>query len=68
MRIINDDEPPVNGRGRLMYVPDIRALIRNAKSDWWIRTCFAPEHRFKVGRSPAWWERDAVAWLSGQRS
>jgi hypothetical protein len=54
-------------RGRLLYVPDVRELLRDAKSAWWVRNHFAPEHRFKVGRSPAWWESEAVAWLDAQR-
>ena len=48
---------------RILYVPDILLLIRNAKSKWWVRNRFAPEARFKVGRSPAWWEKDALSWL-----
>ena len=54
-------------RDRVLYVPDVLELIRNAKSAWWVRNHFAPEHRFKVGRSPAWWERDAIAWLEARR-
>jgi len=53
-------------KGRVMYVPDILELIRHGKSSWWVRNKFAPNHRFKVGRSPAWWERDAVTWLETQ--
>lgn len=48
---------------RILYVPDVLVLIRNAKSEWWVRNRFAPEARFKVGRSPAWWEKDALSWL-----
>ena len=59
---------PGSGKGRLMYVRDILDLLRNEKSAWWVRNCFAPEHRFKVGRSPAWWESDAHAWLENRRS
>jgi len=53
-------------KGRVMYVRDVLELIRHAKSSWWVRNNFAPKHRFKVGRSPAWWERDAVTWLENQ--
>ena len=48
---------------RILYVPDVLLLIRNAKSEWWVRNRFAPDARFKVGRSPAWWEKDALLWL-----
>lgn len=48
---------------RILYVTDVLLLIRNAKSAWWVRNRFAPELRFKVGRSPAWWESDAMSWL-----
>jgi hypothetical protein len=48
---------------RILYVRDVRLLLRNAKSEWWVRNRFAPEARFKVGRSPAWWEKDALSWL-----
>src|SRR5262249_25539814 len=68
IRIIDGKERPVNRKGRILYVADIRTLIENAKSEWWGRNCFAPEYRVKVGRSPAWWESDAIAWLEAQRS
>ena len=55
-----------SAKGRILYVPDILALIRHQKSPWWVRNCFAPNHRFKVGRSPAWWESDALKWLESQ--
>jgi len=67
IRIINSTERSVNRKGRILYVADIRALIGNGKSDWWVRNCFAPDYRFKVGRSPAWWESEAIAWLEAQR-
>jgi hypothetical protein len=67
-RIIKDGTANVNGKGRILFVADILELIRNAKSSWWVRNSFAPEHRFKVGRSPAWWEGDALNWLNGQRA
>lgn len=54
---------PDSGKGRVMYVRDVLELIRHGKSPWWVRNNFAPEHRFKVGRSPAWWEKDALSWL-----
>jgi hypothetical protein len=53
---------------RILYVPDVLELLRHEKSAWWVRKCFAPELRFKVGRSPAWWESEAVAWLAAGRS
>lgn len=55
-----------SGKGRVLYVKDILELIRHAKSAWWVRNSFAPEYRFKVGRSPAWWENDALSWLQAQ--
>lgn len=54
---------PGTEKGRVLYVRDILGLIRDEKSAWWVRNYFAPEYRFKVGRSPAWWESDAHAWL-----
>jgi hypothetical protein len=64
-----DEEQPLSlvssdpREDRILYVRDVRLLLRNAKSEWWVRNRFAPEARFKVGRSPAWWEKDARAWL-----
>ena len=57
--LVGSDSP----NDRILYVPDVLLLIRYAKSAWWVRNRFAPEHRFKVGRSPAWWESDARSWL-----
>ena len=54
------------GKGRVMYVRDVLELICHGKSSWWVRNNFAPEYRFKVGRSPAWWEKDALSWLDKQ--
>ncbi len=68
MRIIKELAADVNGKGRILFVADILELIRDAKSSWWVRNNFAPEHRFKVGRSPAWWEGDALNWLDSQRA
>jgi hypothetical protein len=53
---------------RILYVSDVLELLRHEKSAWWVRNHFAPELRFKIGRSPAWWESDAVAWLARGRS
>ena len=53
-------------RGRLLFVADVLELLNHTKSAWWVRNCFAPVHRFKVGRSPAWWERDALDWLDSR--
>lgn len=55
-------------RGRMLYVRDILELIRHEKSAWWVRKKFAPDLRHKVGRSPYWWETDALAWLQNQRA
>jgi hypothetical protein len=63
LSLVGSDPP----EDRILYVPDVLLLIRNGKSAWWVRNRFAPEHRFKVGRSPAWWEHDAIAWLDAQR-
>jgi len=54
------------GRGRIYYVRDAVELLGGKKSEWWVRNHFAPEHRFKVGRMPAWWEADVFAWLDAQ--
>jgi hypothetical protein len=57
---------PSSEKGRMLYVSDVIELLRNGKSAWWVRNHFAPEHRLKVGRSPAWWESDALDWLNRQ--
>lgn len=54
-------------RGRLLYVPDARALLGNRKSAWWIKRNFAPQFRFKIGRDSVWYESDALSWLDAQR-
>jgi len=50
-------------RGRLLYVDDIRQLLSNRKSRWWVKRNFAPDARFKIGRDCVWYEADAHAWL-----
>lgn len=56
------------GRGRLLYVPDVtNDLLRGSQTMTWVTRNFAPEHRLKIGRRPAWWERDALAWIDQQR-
>lgn len=58
----------VLGNFRVLYVDDVRELLRHAKSKWWIRNCFAPESRLKIGRSVAWRESDALDWIASRRA
>jgi hypothetical protein len=53
---------------RLLYVDDIVALLGAKKSRWWIRNHFAPNAKLKIGRTVAWIQRDALAWLRTQRA
>ena len=55
------------GSAPLLFVSDISELLGGRKSEWWIRHCFAPEHKIKLGRECAWLERDALAWLESRR-
>lgn len=56
-----------SARERVMYVRDIVALLNGAKSAWWMRNHFAPEHRLKIGRTLAWFEHEALGWIARQR-
>lgn len=60
--------PPLAERGRMLFVPDVVALLHGKKSAWWVRNRFAPEHRKKLGRDPYWWESDAQKWLDEQEA
>jgi predicted DNA-binding transcriptional regulator AlpA len=51
----------------LLYVDDIVALLGAKKSRWWIRNHFAPNAKLKIGRTVAWIQGDALAWLQTQR-
>ena len=54
-------------RGRLLYVTDVRELLGNGKSAWWVKRHFAPDSRFKIGRDCVWYESDARDWIDTQR-
>lgn len=57
---------PLAERGRMLFVPDVVALLKNRKSTWWVRNKFAPEFKHKLGRDPYWWETEAQAWLDSE--
>lgn len=54
---------PLAERGKMLFVDDVVALLKNRKSAWWVRNRFAPEKKHKLGRDPYWWESDVVAFL-----
>ncbi len=68
LRLERDSDNAVFSRGRLLFVDDISLLLGKRKTDWWIRHRFAPGAKLKVGRSCAWFEREALEWLAAQRS
>jgi hypothetical protein len=68
LRLEPDSASAVLDRGRLLFVDDIVALLRGKKTEWWIRHHFAPSTKRKIGRSCAWFERDALEWITSQRS
>lgn len=68
LRLESDSATAVQDRGRLLFVDDIEALLRGKKTAWWIRHHFAPSTKRKIGRSCAWFERDALEWITAQRS
>lgn len=55
-------------RGKILYAEDIQALYgsrpngKPRKSLKWIWAHFAPEFRHKDGKTPYWWEHDALRW------
>ncbi len=57
---------PLAERGRMLFVPDVVALLNGKKSAWWVRNKFAPEKKHKLGRDPYWWECDALAALDSE--
>ncbi len=60
------DTTPLAERGRMLFVPDVIALLDHKKSAWWVRNHFAPEYKRKLGRDPYWWETDCLRWLDRQ--
>jgi hypothetical protein len=68
LRLETGSENVIFSRGRLLYVDDISRLLGGRKTDWWVRHHFAPSHKRKIGRSCAWFERDALEWIDEQRS
>ena len=65
---------PLRDRGKILYAEDIRALYgrrpdghRWRKSLKWVWANFAPEFRHKDGRTPWWWEADALRWMDDHR-
>jgi len=61
-----DEGKPLAERGRMLFVPDVIELLKGKKSAWWVRNCFAPDHKHKLGRDPYWWESDALRWLDSE--
>ncbi len=68
LRLEADSGNSVIDRGRLLFVEDVTSLLRGRKTAWWIRHRFAPASKLKVGRNCAWFERDALEWIAGQRT
>src|ERR1700682_2209629 len=68
LRLETGSENVIFSRGRLLYVDDISRLLGGRKTEWWVRHHFAPSHKRKIGRSCAWFERDALEWIDEQRS
>ena len=54
---------PLAERGRMLFVPDVVALLQGKKSAWWVRNRFAPDKKHKLGRDPYWWESQISEWL-----
>lgn len=64
-------------RGRILYAEDIQELYGRQprgpragkwrRSLQWIWANFAPQYRHKDGKTPFWFERDALQWLDEQR-
>jgi predicted DNA-binding transcriptional regulator AlpA len=68
---VNDSNPKTanaEAAVRLLYVDDIVVLLGAKKSRWWIRNHFAPNSKLKIGRTVAWIQGDALAWLQSQRA
>jgi len=61
------DPTPLAERGRILFVPDVIALLEHKKSAWWVRNHFAPEYKHKLGRDRFWWEYQALPWLEHWR-
>lgn len=66
-------QPPPD-RGRLLSADDVVGLFprrpdgRPVVSRNWVMRHFCPSGKLKIGRYPAWWESDAVAWISSQQA
>lgn len=64
---------PLAERGRMLFLRDVQALFGTdetgafRKSLWWVKNHFAPEFKRKLGRSPYWWETEALQWLDAQQ-
>jgi hypothetical protein len=77
MRVVRQKEEPaprpLAERGRILYAEDIQQLYgtrpngKPRKSIAWVWRTFAPEYRPKDGKTPFWWETDALRWLDAQR-
>ena len=68
---VNDSHPRTSDAEasvRVLYVDDIVQLLGGKKSRWWIRNYFAPNAKLKIGRTVAWIQGDALAWLQTQRA
>ena len=64
---------PLADRGRVLYADDIVALYgmkpngKPRRSKDWVWRNFCPSGKHKDGRSPWWWEYEAIAWMDQQR-
>ena len=43
---------PLADRGRMLFIRDVIDLLKGRKGEWWVRNCFAPEYKRKLGRDP----------------
>lgn len=57
----------IEGRGRLLSVPDVQKLLFFARTERWVKRKVLPEKRILVGHLVCWWESDIRTWLDGLR-
>lgn len=75
----NETTVPLAERGRMLYAEDVQRMFgtvttgegaarkeKPRRSLWWVRNMFAPDDRQYLGRTPFWWENDAVRWIDQQ--
>jgi hypothetical protein len=64
-----DRAPSVAQHDRMLFAEDVsRELLQGRRSATWVRRRFAPEFKRRLGRSPYWFESDALAWMVSRRN